>query len=486
MVSEQLTDFPSWGYDGGFPPPPDRGWSYGFFAGDANGLYGPFSFDTDMSWAQLGGGPDYMGHVVGMGFVLPHAEFDLGLLVAMICEDRGIAREGLAGKDLMFWVSHIEMNEWVDQLGPWSYWCIEGGIIQVINGMLTGTYMKWNDQFGAWEDSLLGGTYCTDLASTPGRSIEERFITPDWVTVKQLEAEADLAVEKLVNGEESITSTVGEEVTFTVTVTNNGPSDATNVWVYDLLPAGVNFESWDASQGFYYVGSGQWNVGDLAEGETAWLEIDATVNTVGEIHNLATVGYADQHDPDTGNNADVAMVTGEAAPPIETVALAVGYNLISLPLIPEYPAIDTILTGLNIAAVTYYTGGPTPPAVWLSYFGPGDPANTLAEMRDGKGYWMNMNTAGTLIFDGWELVAETDPPSVPPSYDVVEGWNLIGFKSTTPKPAAEYLAGIAGNYVIIYGYDAGGFFIAGAPGHEYLQPGLGYWIAMTESGTIYP
>jgi hypothetical protein len=69
---------------------------------------------------------------------------------------------------------------------------------------------------------------------------------------------------------------------------------------------------------------------------------------------------------------------------------------------------------------------------------------------------------------------------------VEEGWNLIGFKSTMPKLPEAYLSAIAGDYVVIYGFDDGGFFIAGTPGHDMLQPGLGYWIAMLEPGTIYP
>jgi len=71
---------------------------------------------------------------------------------------------------------------------------------------------------------------------------------------------------------------------------------------------------------------------------------------------------------------------------------------------------------------------------------------------------------------------------------LVEGWNLLGFKSTTAKAPAEYLAAIAGKYTIIYGYNAVAdlYFIAGAPGNELLQPGLGYWIAMTDDGTVYP
>jgi uncharacterized repeat protein (TIGR01451 family) len=40
---------------------------------------------------------------------------------------------------------------------------------------------------------------------------------------------------------------VGENVEFTVTVTNNGPSDVTGVVVTDLLPDGYAFVSDDAS-----------------------------------------------------------------------------------------------------------------------------------------------------------------------------------------------------------------------------------------------
>jgi hypothetical protein len=80
----------------------------------------------------------------------------------------------------------------------------------------------------------------------------------------------------------------------------------------------------------------------------------------------------------------------------------------------------------------------------------------------------------------------TDPPGPPPTYDVVVGWNMIGFKSTaTNVTADDYLAGT--KYVRIYGFKNGSwFFIPGPPYSSYLEPGLGYWVAFTEPGTIYP
>ena len=115
----------------------------------------------------------------------------------------------------------------------------------------------------------------------------------------------------------------------------------------------------------------------------------------------------------------------------------------------------------------------------------------FSTLADGWGYWVDSSVTDDFTFDGWELVADTVPPSPPPAYDVFEGWNLIGFKSVVPKPASAYLAGIAGKYVMIYGYDGENFFVVGTTGHESFEPGFGYWLAVVlgpgeTKGTIYP
>src|SRR5260370_632429 len=50
---------------------------------------------------------------------------------------------------------------------------------------------------------------------------------------------ADLSITKTAPA----TVVAGNQLTYTITVTNNGPSNATNVIVTDTLPAGVNFLS---------------------------------------------------------------------------------------------------------------------------------------------------------------------------------------------------------------------------------------------------
>ncbi len=57
---------------------------------------------------------------------------------------------------------------------------------------------------------------------------------------------------------------VGETVTFTVTVTNNGPSAVSGVEVLDVLSARLTFVSATPSQGTYTAATGRWSVGTLA------------------------------------------------------------------------------------------------------------------------------------------------------------------------------------------------------------------------------
>src|SRR5205807_3971260 len=71
-------------------------------------------------------------------------------------------------------------------------------------------------------------------------------------------SQADLGVTKIA-GSGSVT--VGSNVTFTITASNLGPSNATGVVVTDLLPAGLTFVSAVTSQGTYTSATGVWDIG---------------------------------------------------------------------------------------------------------------------------------------------------------------------------------------------------------------------------------
>ena len=78
---------------------------------------------------------------------------------------------------------------------------------------------------------------------------------------------ADLSVTKTAalagDTDESGTLTIGDEVVFTVTITNDGPDFATGVQVTDLLASGYLYTG-DDSPGTYDPVTGLWNVGVLA------------------------------------------------------------------------------------------------------------------------------------------------------------------------------------------------------------------------------
>ncbi|MBP6209668.1 MAG: DUF11 domain-containing protein [Anaerolineales bacterium] len=95
------------------------------------------------------------------------------------------------------------------------------------------------------------------------------------------------------------------QVIFTLTITNSGPYDATNVEVRDLLPSGVTYVS-DNGGGFYNRTTGIWSVGTLPTASpTKTLTITARVNPSGTMTNAAEVWKSDQTDSDStpGNSS---------------------------------------------------------------------------------------------------------------------------------------------------------------------------------------
>ncbi len=111
---------------------------------------------------------------------------------------------------------------------------------------------------------------------------------------------------------------VGSDVVFTVTVTNaTNFSDATGLQVTDALPSGYAYVG-DDSGGGYVPGTGVWNVGNLAAGAGATLNITATVLGSGDYTNVAEVTAAGQPDADdtygdgAGADRDSATTTPSA------------------------------------------------------------------------------------------------------------------------------------------------------------------------------
>ncbi len=131
---------------------------------------------------------------------------------------------------------------------------------------------------------------------------------------------ADLAIVKTVNNTAPL---IGANVVFTLTVTNYGHSDATQVIASDVIPSGYTYLS-DNGAGSYNSVTGIWTIGNLAKDQSRSLQITARVREVGNYVNGAVVmGY--EYDPEPFNNFDDVATTPIAQPRIGVVKLS-SYN----------------------------------------------------------------------------------------------------------------------------------------------------------------
>jgi uncharacterized repeat protein (TIGR01451 family) len=135
-----------------------------------------------------------------------------------------------------------------------------------ISGATALTYTTSESTAGSYQYRLLSAAETNNLNTSCG-------ITSNAVTVT-VNACSDLSVTKVVDNSKP---SVGDQVTFTITATNSGPSDATAVKVTDILPAGFSYVSYTSSSGTYSSTTGTWAISSLTSGSTATIKIVATV-----------------------------------------------------------------------------------------------------------------------------------------------------------------------------------------------------------------
>ncbi len=268
-----------------------------------------------------------------------------------------------------------------------------------------------------------------------------------------------------------------DEATYTITVTDSEPVAAfTAVPLSGDEPLTVTFL--DASTAYDTPMTYSWNFGD---GETSTLQSPT--------HEYVEVGVYTVTLTVTEADGDFNIETKtdyiEVYSVIESydIALEEGWNLISIPLIPSDSSIEVILADVldSVRAIWSYDAG-----VWYSYK-PGAPSG-LTEMVEGKGYWMNMSTSTVLSVSGTEIFM--DPPAPPPSYPLIEGWNLIGMPYIPEDSSIETVfSGILDYIETIWSYQAGNWYSykPGAPSSlTEILDGNGYWIKMTTDIVWYP
>ncbi|MGE0641645.1 MAG: hypothetical protein AB7G12_10365 [Thermoanaerobaculia bacterium] len=141
-------------------------------------------------------------------------------------------------------------------------------------------------------------------------------------------ADTDLSIEKISDAAGPVLP--GDTVTYTLTVMNEGPADATGVVVTDTLPLGLTYVSDDC--GALDVPPWTWDIGNLANGANVQCNVTVSVDVdaAGDILNTADV-TADNADPATGNNSSSTQITvGLGAPPFAEVPTLSQAGLLAL------------------------------------------------------------------------------------------------------------------------------------------------------------
>jgi uncharacterized repeat protein (TIGR01451 family) len=137
-----------------------------------------------------------------------------------------------------------------------------------------------------------------------------------------VQALVDLSVTKAGS---PATQTLGAgNITWTIVVTNNGPSADTNVKIADPMPAGNTFVSVTTTKGSCTGGAIlNCSLGTMAAGESVTITLVTTPSTVGAQTNTVNV-VGDRPETNTANNTATATVqtVGVVTPPVLCVAVS--------------------------------------------------------------------------------------------------------------------------------------------------------------------
>ena len=114
---------------------------------------------------------------------------------------------------------------------------------------------------------------------------------------------SDLAVVKTVDNSNP---NYGDIVEWTITLTNNGPDDAEDTLVLDILHPGLKLLSYNATIGVY--ADDMWDVGYLKNGASESIVLRCLVNTLDDVENIVTV-MPSQYDWNESNNRDSENIT---------------------------------------------------------------------------------------------------------------------------------------------------------------------------------
>ena len=106
----------------------------------------------------------------------------------------------------------------------------------------------------------------------------------------------DLSLTKTVNQKKAV---VGDVITYTLTVKNEGQSPATGVSVKDLMPIDVQYQTNATAFGTYDNTTGIWTIGNIAVSQSVTLSISVKALYQGTFFNRAEIWTCNETDTDS-------------------------------------------------------------------------------------------------------------------------------------------------------------------------------------------
>jgi hypothetical protein len=257
----------------------------------------------------------------------------------------------------------------------------------------------------------------------------------------------------------------------------------------DVYRYDSTYAYWEWFAGTTSDGSGNYQIYGLVTEDYRVQFSDPQDQFVGEFYN-------DKADLTTADNVAVSLgyeTTGINAllalkPTTVTSSLVSGWNLISVKVALSDGSLPTAFDSIAGKYGDVFAYDACDATDHWKLFDPTRPPelNDLTAVNTVQGYWVKMNSAGTLTHTG------TYPLQT--SIALCPGWNLVGYPSAISRPVGTALAGISGKYNLVWQYRAADTadpwksFNPSLPPDlndlKDMEPGYGYWIYMTQAATL--
>ena len=153
--------------------------------------------------------------------------------------------------------------------------------------------------------SNVPGIYLNDTNNFENQNNIDTSQTNATLTVLDDGSDVDIEIIKNVSPQEA---SIGDQVTFQITATNLGTTEATAIEILEAFPNGMNFVSASASAGLFNDSTFIWTINSLASNQSETLTIVAQISSSTALLNVALLSALNEPDRDATNNTDEAGV----------------------------------------------------------------------------------------------------------------------------------------------------------------------------------